>query len=261
MADPRLSPSTVRKIGQVFRKVMNAAVDSGFIVRSPARGVKLPAEATREMMFLTASQVGELGDAAHSHYRCIVYTAAYTGLRWGELAGLRSERLNLMQRKLQVVEQLTELRGEFSWAAPKTAAGRRTITLPTFLVAMLEEQLAIAVVQETGLVFPTPTGKPMRRNRFWAGVWQPAIRAAGLDGLRFHDLRHTCVALLISQGAHPKAVQEHMGHSSITVTYDRYGHLFPAIADQLADRLDAVYRTTSEQPQAHRADVHELTRH
>jgi hypothetical protein len=69
----------------------------------------------------------------------------------------------------------------------------------------------------------------------------PAIRATGLEGLRFHDLRHTCVALLISQGAHPKAVQEHVGHSSITVTYDRYGHLFPAIAEQLAEGLDATY--------------------
>jgi len=63
----------------VFRKVMNAAVDSGFIVRSPAKGVKLPAEATREMMFLTAGQVAELADAAHPHYRCLIYSAAYTG--------------------------------------------------------------------------------------------------------------------------------------------------------------------------------------
>jgi integrase len=239
---------------------MNAAVDSGFIVRSPATGVKLPAEATREMMFLTANQVAELADAAHPHYRCLIYSAAYTGLRWGELAGLKTERLNLMQRKLQVVEQLSELNGEVSWAPPKTAAGRRTIALPGFLVSMLEEQLAVPVVQETGLVFPSPTARPMRRNSFWARVWQPAIRATGLEGLRFHDLRHTCVALLISQGAHPKAVHEHMGHSSITVTYDRYGHLFPAIADQLAERLDAVYQEATTHTAARRADVRELAR-
>jgi integrase len=88
----------------------------------------------------------------------------------------------------------------------------------------------------------------------------PATRATGLEGLRFHDLRHTCVALLISQGAHPKAVQEHVGHSSITVTYDRYGHLFPAIAEQLAEGRDATYREAAAQPPAHRADVRELAR-
>ncbi len=75
------------------------------------------------------------------------------------------------------------------------------------------------------------------------------MRAAGLsDGLRFHDLRHTCAALLIAQGAHPKAIQVHLGHSSIQVTMDRYGHLFPDALEQLADRLDAARAAARTDP-------------
>lgn len=71
---------------------------------------------------------------------------------------------------------------------------------------------------------------------------QHDLRWAVAGGARFHDLRHTCAALLIAQGAHPKAIQHRLGHSSITVTLDRYGHLFPALDDALTDALDATYR-------------------
>lgn len=80
------------------------------------------------------------------------------------------------------------------------------------------------------------------RRRFW----KPAVNAAGLpEQLRVHDLRHICAALLIQQGAHPKAIQAHLGHSTITVTMDLYGHLFPDDAARLADALEAAYRSTS----------------
>jgi hypothetical protein len=80
------------------------------------------------------------------------------------------------------------------------------------------------------------------------GVWQPAVRALGLpSNLRIHDLRHTCAALLIAQGAHPKAIQAQLGHSSIQVTLDLYGHLFPDDLDRLATQLDAAHEAVSGQ--------------
>jgi len=82
----------------------------------------------------------------------------------------------------------------------------------------------------------------MRRSNFARRVWAPATRTLGLEGLRFHDLRHTAVALAISQGAHPKALQERMGHSSVTVTLDRYGHLYDGLDGQIADGLDELLR-------------------
>lgn len=92
------------------------------------------------------------------------------------------------------------------------------------------------------LVFLAARGGPLRHSAFWRSVWLPALKTAGLEGVRIHDLRHTCVALLVEQGAHPKAIQAHLGHSSITVTLDRYGHLFPDNLERLADRLEESFR-------------------
>ncbi len=94
----------------------------------------------------------------------------------------------------------------------------------------------------SGLAFPTPHGDPMRRSNFRRRVWSPATAATGLEGLRFHDLRHTAVALAIRQGAHPKAIQERMGHSSVIVTLDRYGHLYDGLDSNIAAGLDEILR-------------------
>ncbi len=238
------SPATVRKVGQILTKVMRGAVEGGLIARSPCEGLRLPTEPRREMRFLTADQVATLTEAAGPDASTLIYTAAYAGLRWGELAGLRVERVNVLRRTVVVVEQLNELAGKFSWGPPKTAAGRRAVSIPAALVQMLELQLARPEVIRSGLVFPTPLGEPMRRSNFARRVWAPATQRAGLEGLRFHDLRHTAVALAIGQGAHPKALQERMGHGSVTVTLDRYGHLYEGLDGQIADGLDDVLRSS-----------------
>lgn len=238
------APATVRKVGQVLSKVMRSSVDAGLIRRSPCDGVALPSEGHREMRFLNADQVAALGSAVGADWSALVYTAAYTGLRWGELAGLRPARVDVGRRTIVVVEQLNELSGRLDWGPPKTAAGRRSVSIPRALAELLADQLVRAAVSRSGLVFPTPLGEPMRRSNFARRVWAPTTRALGLEGLRFHDLRHTAVALAISQGAHPKALQERMGHSSVTVTLDRYGHLYDGLDGQIADGLDNLLQAT-----------------
>lgn len=238
------SPATVRKVGQILAKVMRSAVDAGLIARSPCDGVRLPAEGRREMQFLTAEQVAELATAVGPDWDVLIFTAAYTGLRWGELAGLRPTRIDLGRGTITVVEQLNELSGRLEWGPPKTTAGRRAVSIPSALAELLATQLDRASVERSGLVFPSPFGEPLRRSNFARRVWAPATSKLGLDGLRFHDLRHTAVALAISQGAHPKALQERMGHSSVTVTLDRYGHLYEGLDGQIADGLDELLRTS-----------------
>jgi integrase len=94
-------------------------------------------------------------------------------------------------------------------------------------------------------VFTSPEGGPLNSRNFRRRVWQLALEAAGLPAsLRMHDLRHTCAALMISEGANPKQVQCHLGHSSITVTMDNYGHLFSGDVEALAERMDARIRRT-----------------
>lgn len=90
-------------------------------------------------------------------------------------------------------------------------------------------------------VFTSPDGQPLRRNNFRRRVWLPAVKAADLDGLRFHDLRHSHAAMLISAGEHPKLISTRLGHATIRTTLDTYGHLFPGLDEAAADRLDQAF--------------------
>ncbi|HLG01745.1 MAG TPA: tyrosine-type recombinase/integrase [Acidimicrobiia bacterium] len=242
LATSQHAPATVRKVGQVLSRVMRSAVDAGLIVRSPCEGVRLPPEGRREMRFLTADQVATLARAVGPEWEALIYSAAYTGLRWGELAGLRPARVDVARRSLMVVEQLNEVSGRIDWGPPKTAAGRRAVSIPGALAEMLATQLTRPAVIRSGLVFPTPLGEPMRRSNFRRRVWTPTTNALELEGLRFHDLRHTAVALAIQQGAHPKAIQARMGHSTVSITLDRYGHLYEGLDGDIAVGLDEVLR-------------------
>ena len=89
-------------------------------------------------------------------------------------------------------------------------------------------------------------GAPIWHSNFRSRVWLPALRATGLSGIRVHDHRHTAAALLVAEGAHPLVVKSHLGHSSITVTMDVYGHLFPSEVEELAHRLDARHRAAAD---------------
>lgn len=216
----RHTSATVRKVGQILTKVMRSSVETGLIARSPCDGVRLPAEGRREMRLLTAEQVSKLAAAVEPEWETLVYTAAYAGLRWGQLAGLRPARVKLARRTILVVEQLNELNGRLDCGPPKKAAGCRAVSIPSALAG----QLARPMVARSGLVFPTPLGEPMKRSNFARRVWSPATKAFELDGLRFHDLRH----------------------SSVTVTLDRYGHLSDGLDAQVADSLDSLMRTARE---------------
>jgi integrase len=181
-----------------------------------------------------------LADAIHARYRALVLVGAYGGLRIGELAGLRRRRVDLLRGTVEVAEILTEVRGELFVGPPKTRAGRRRVGLPQAVTRELARHLGTPGGPDD-LVFTAPQGGPLRVNGFRARVWRPATRAAGLDGLRIHDLRHTAVALWIAAGANPKEVSARAGHASVSFTLDRYGHLFPEADEALRTRLDAFY--------------------
>jgi integrase len=114
---------------------------------------------------------------------------------------------------------------------------------------MLEQQLAQRAQPGTqGLVFVNTRGNPPHASSFSSQTWKKARLAVGRPDLRWHHLRHPAVALAIAQGAHPKTIQERMGHASVTITLDRYGHLFPALGRQVADGLDTVYEESLRAP-------------
>ena len=143
-------------------------------------------------------------------------------------------------------ESLAEVGAALHFGPTKTHQAR-TVTLPRFLRTMLNRHLQGVSADPGALVFTAPGGGPLRLTNFRRRVWVPALRAAKLsERVRIHDLRHTCASLLIAQGEHPKAIQEHLGHSSIQVSIDRYGHLFPDQQEHLAEALESTYQAAAK---------------
>ena len=234
-----LSPSRAKHAYYVLYAVLEAAIQAGALVRNPAAGVRAPRSHSREMHFLSAAEVERLAEAIVPPYGVLVRFAAYTGLRAGEIAALRVKRLDLLRGTVRVVEAASEVGGRLIAGPTKTHA-ERTVRLPRFLRDELAAYLASRPRDRDAFVFTAPKGGPLRHHNFYQRQFCPALVRACLPAqIRFHDLRHTCASLLIAQGAHPKAIQAHLGHSSIQVTMDRYGHLLPDALEHLADRLDA----------------------
>lgn len=236
-----LSASAVRRHATVLGTILGGAVDDGRLARNPVRGVKLPPENARPMRFLEPEELATLAEAHPAFYRPLIVTAGYVGMRWGKLAGLALDHVDLLRRTIRIDRQLVDVGGVLSFGPPKTRAGIRTVTMPRALGEILAEHFASSAVQSSGLAFPGPKGAAMRRSNF-RRVWANATAEAGQDGLVFHELRHTAATLAIAQGAHPLAIKERLGHSSITVTMDRYGGLFPRLEEAIGEGLDAVLR-------------------
>jgi integrase len=173
-----------------------------------------------------------------------VYTAAYTGLRFGELAALRVADLNLLRREVTVARSISESGGMVE-SGPKTNAGRRTLKLPVPIVDLLAAHL---VDHRWDLVFPGVEGRPLRGSTFRQRHFDPAVRRSGLGPLTPHDLRHTHASWLIAAGEHPKVIQARLGHSSITVTLDTYGHLMAGLDEGAADKLGASFADSARRP-------------
>lgn len=240
---------TVRNIYAALRNALNTGVRLKLLVVNPCSGVKLPRARHAEPIFLTAEEVRALADAITPHYRILVYMAAYTGLRAGELHGLRRCDVDVLRGVIHVRQALKDVGGHLHFGPTKTHDSR-TVSLPAFLRAMLNDHLAaLPPGTSDALVFPSQTGKPLRHNAFYGRHFKPAVRRAlpaEKHGLRFHDLRHTCASLSIAAGAHPKLISARLGHSSIQITMDRYGHLYDSAEEALAESLDAAFVAAGE---------------
>lgn len=232
---------------RLLQRILEAAVDSRRIVANPARGVGQPALPHSEMRFLMPEEVERLVACTPLRWRAFVTLAAWCGLRFGEIAALKVERIDFLRRQIRVEESLAEVGGRLHTGPPKTKA-KRSVAVPPFVVEALAEHLRRYPPGPGGLVFTSPKGGPVRRTNFRNRVWEPAIRAAGLEPLRFHDLRHTAVALAIAAGGHAKAIQARLGHSSVAMTLDRYGHLMEGLDGDVAMRLEKLHQTAWRRP-------------
>jgi integrase len=241
--------NTVRRYFTVLSSVMRVAVERRYIASNPCASVRLPRHrgSRPEQLFLTPEEVSAVAEAVPTHWRTLVYTAAYTGLRSGELCGLRRKRLDVLHGVIHVEEALKDIGGRLVFGEPKSAASRRTVGLPKSIRDMLAEHVAMASPGGNGpddLVFTTPTGRPIRHNQFYSRVFKPAVRRALPETkhkLRFHDLRHTCASLSLAVTPNLHAVKERLGHEDIRTTINVYGHLVPSVDAALADGLESLF--------------------
>ena len=250
-----MGAGTVRNAFAVLRQVLDAAVDGGGLRRNPCHGVDLPRPKREEMHFASHDDIASLAQAVehpvdargrprgdYPAYGLFVLLDAYTGLRFGEMAALRRKRVDILRRRIEVAESVDELNGRLIYTGTKTYE-TRSVPVPAFLAESLGAHMTTVAASPTSLMFTSPAGEPLRNGNFVARHFKPAVRQAGLpEGFRFHDLRHTHAAFLVAEGAHPLAIMKRLGHSSIQVTHDRYGHLFPHLEAGLTDALDVAGR-------------------
>ena len=240
-----IAPSSVHRHYRTLRRMLAVAVQKQKILHNACDRVDPPPPEARDDIPQLGS-VDPLGGGPQRTLPSDIYVAVDTGMRWGELIGLRRASVDVSRYKIRVTEQLVQLTDRsFVRRPPKTAAGRRSITVSPFTADVVSEHLERSAT-------------PVRTD--WCSRIEPAthcLRQASIPTIssrlnlagvscRFHDLRHTSVALAIAAGAHPKAIQARMGHASINVTLDRYGHLLPeldeAIAQTFVRELDDAYR-------------------
>ena len=232
--DSRLSVRMVQFIHAVLRNALESAVREEIIPRNVAKLVQVSAPRYKVNRGLTVQQAKATMAAAAGHRLSALYVLAlYLGLRRGELLGLRWQDVDLDEAKLEVVHTLQRVGGALRLVPPKTEDSARTVPLPPVCVEALrahqqrqgtEQAEAWPDWEDHGFVFPSRRGTPMEPDNLRRSWYQIRL-AAGLDTARFHDLRHTCVTLLLDLGAPPHVVQEIVGHSDIEVTMTIYAHV------------------------------------
>jgi integrase len=243
----RLSPASVRRVF-TLDQLLDAAVDDNLIVANPAARARLARISRAEMRFLTPVELKVLADTIAVPYRAMVLTMAWATLRIGEAVGLRRSDIDTVAGTLRVANNIVEVGSKLHEGPPKTAAGRRTMSLPSSVTAELARHLE----QFAGVtyVFASRNGGPLHAADWRTTFWHPAVETAGLSPLRPHDLKHTGVAVLAAAGVDPSEIARRTGHTSVAFTYDRYGHLLPEVDKQAGVKLEALRSAARRQQRA-----------
>jgi integrase len=245
-----LSARSVLRYHQILHAALRQAVRWQLLVRNPADAVEAPRASRRELRATTPEQArAVMGAADATPFGPFVRLALLTGMRRGELLGLRWSDVDLDGGALHVQQTAQRIDGQgIVFRQPKTRLSRRSIALSPDAVAVLRQHrrrqaearlLAGSAYVDRDLVFATGLGTPIEPGnlrRSWLGI----IRAAGLPGLRIHDLRHAHATLMLRQGVHPKVVSERLGHASVNITLDTYSHVLPGLQEAAAAALDTI---------------------
>ena len=243
-----LSARTVQHHHRVLSEALSHAVKWGLIARNVADAVDPPRPIRKEMAIFPPKDIDRPLDVAEgTSYYVLVFTALYSGLRRGEILGLRWSDVDLLMATISVSQSLQRLRGgEFSVREPKTARSRRLVPMPPSLAILLKQHkeqqtgqrtLLGSVLREIDFVFAHQDGSPLDPSTV-SHTLAKLARKGGLSNFRFHDLRHAHASLMLRTGADPKVISERLGHSSIAITMDIYAHILPGLQEEAAIRFE-----------------------
>ena len=230
-----LSAKTVRNIHQILSSALKLAQEQRLILTNPAEGCALPRVEHQEMKTLTTVQLASFfREARESGVFELYYLELATGLRRGELLGLKWEDIDLERGDLRVRRQVSRINGEVVEAPLKTKNAYRTLPLAEDTVSVLQEQRR--KVGNSPWVFPSPSGGPISPDSV-LHMLHRVLKRAGLPKVRFHDLRHTFATLALQNGVDVKTVSGMLGHFSAGFTLDTYAHITSAAQRQAAQTI------------------------
>jgi len=245
----KVSARTVHHQHRVLSQSLKYAVRQGYLGRNPAELVDSPSPGKKAMRTLTPFEVEVLFDkASDNHYYPVIYTAVSTGLRQAELLGLRWRDLDLDMLSISVSQVLYKRHGVCQFKEPKTEHSRRRVVMTPKLALYLREYKAEreSLYWHLGqpltldsLVFGSPEGKPLDPSVL-SHDFHRIVKRAGLENVRFHDLRHTFASLMLLRGAKPKVISEALGHASVAFTMDVYSHIIEGMQSDAMALLDEV---------------------
>jgi integrase len=246
-----LSPRTVRYVHTVLRLALSRAWRHGLTATNPALAAEPPSARAAQSHAFTVWSPLELrrflAAARHHPHYAAFHLAASTGLRRGELLGLRWTDLNLDQAYLQVIQNVVRVGSSVLVQTPKSSSSRRRVDLDRQTVDVLRSHEVLQRAHFKGrdgnfytdFVFSTKPGAPMHPE-LMSYLFNRAVRVAGEKRIRFHDLRHTHATHALQAGIHPKIVSERLGHSSVSITLDTYSHVLPSMQRDAAEAVAAL---------------------
>jgi integrase len=242
-----LSARTVQYIHAVLRAALNDAIEWRLIGWNPTMAVKPPRVVRKEVEGISEEQAHAILDALRGHsLEVLVTTAITTGMRQGELLGLRWANVDLEKQIMSVRNQVKRTKDEYAFTRLKTKESRRVLLLPPSLVTLLREHRGRQLEErlrlgpnwtDLDLVFPSSLGTPMNGTNV-THRFQRRLAEVGLPQMTFHDLRHGAATLMLSQGATLTEIKELLGHSQIAITADIYAHIAPELKRAMAERME-----------------------
>ncbi len=212
------------------------ALEWGYIRNNPTLYLKRPRLESKEPDFLDPAEIKLFLKAISPEYFAFFFTAVMTGMRRGELLGLTWSDVDWSSGQIFVQRSL--YKGQFT--TPKSKGSHRKIVMTPALQYVLAQYRENSGTNETGLVFTSTVGTALDPDNIIKRQFHPALERAGLRRIRFHDLRHSYCAMLIGLKENIKFIQMQMGHSSATITLDRYGHLMNDDHHEFGQRLDKI---------------------